>query len=343
MSLRTTTVILILTAALGVSACGDGGRPLATAPPTTEPLPTLPPVQEREPELFDGSGCLRTDAESSDCATRAEDLDAALAGTGEDDWRTLAGFVGSHWTTQPSASGITVLSETLTVAQDGPWGARGLIRNESSSEVTGLVVHARLLDSAGAPLDEVSTPVPVPGIRPGEPAPFQISSEVPAARVADVEWLTSIAAPADPSGESAGESSRDIELVNHWQRGLGDPRPVESYLYRDPVGVPHPYVAMGTAANVGGAQLSGIGVVAAFVDTSGRVLWVQEAAVVSVDAGTDLDALASPLVDPEGRPASGSFAAVAPGAAADFLVVVPAPGAPEALDDASVYLWGWGS
>jgi hypothetical protein len=339
-SLAIRLVIGVLLTAIALSGCGDGDPPAqvtvgGSSQSGNAALPTLPPIDERNPGQFASDGCAATSS-GSDCSVTADQIDEAQAGTGEADWRVLAGFVGPRWTTAVGGS-VRILEDTVAVGASATWSATGLVRNEQANAVGAITVRATLLDAGGAEVGTASTEALVPVVRPGEPAPFEIHADVAAGQVASVQWSVT-AAPA------AEASNRDVELGVLWQRGLADPRPVDLYLYRDPTSGPHPLVVFGSATAVGPSAVTGAAVVGAWLDADGRVIAVAPATVarpegVALDedgparAGEVLPELAGPPAAPR----------LEPGEAADVLLVLDAADAPPAVDDAQLMLWGMGS
>jgi len=302
---RLGALALVLACVGGASAyatVAQGGGDSAT-------VPTLPPLEERAPDLYDDEGCLRVEAGEVDCTTTAGEVDDALAddvGT-----RHLAGYVGDHYSEELSGD-VVVLEDTVSRATDGPFAASGLVRNERTAAVGAVEVSAHLLDAGGSELAVASAPVPVAPLRPGEPAPFEVQSEVAAASVAAVTWTVS-AAPA----EDARPPSREIELTTYWEEPGGAREPVHLYFYDDPATAPLPYLLFGGLSNRAGVDVGPPRVVAAWLDEAGRVVRVD-----SVDAVAP-DGSASAGLDEDG--------------VADFLLVEDTPaGAP----GVAVELWG---
>lgn len=293
--LRLVAVLAVAASALG--ACGssrpadevtaaqgpvaEGAVEASTAVPATtpappigvdgEPLPTLPPIDERHPEQFAGDGCAAT-ATGPDCGTTADDIDDTQAGDDEHDWRVLAGFVGTRWSTVPTGS-VDVLADTVTSPSAGIWWARGLVRNGTEAPVAGLQVRATLLDAAGAELAAVEAPVGLPVVRSGEPAPFElVTDDVTVDQVHTVVWST-VHQPATTA------PVRELEWTTYWQRGTGDPRPVDTYLFTDPADGSRPFVVFGAAALVGSAPVDELVVLGAWIDPTGRIQAVAEGIV----------------------------------------------------------------
>ena len=302
-------LLVAVTATLGGAVAYASSAQEGTGEP---PVPTLPPLEEREGDLYDDDGCLRVEVDESDCSTQAGDLDEALAddvGT-----RHLAGYVGDHYADEVTDGDVVVLEETVGRSAGGPFAASGLVRNERSWAVGDVEVTARLLDAGGAELAVASADVPVTPLRPGEPAPFTVASDVPAESVAEIAWTVS-AAPADDVAPAA----RDIELTTYWEEPGGARAPVSLYFYADPATPELPYLLFGGLTNRAGEDVAQPSVVAAWFDDAGRVVRVSR-----VDA-----------VAPDGSPAAG----LDDGGVADFLFVEPGVGVP----GPAVELWAAGS
>lgn len=271
-------------------------------------LPTLPPVEERLPGAYDEDGCLIL-SEGRDCAASADQLDEALAG--DESARTLSGFEGPLFVTDLSAGVVAVLTDTVRTATSGPWQAEGLLRNETTSPVIAPMVTAVLRGADGAELDRVTAAALVAPVRPGEPAPFTLVSDVEAAAVADVDWSVT-----DDGGEPPA-GTRDLELTTYFAEPAGTREALDLYLYQETGRGPFPFVLYGSITD--GADVDAVQptVVAAWLDDDGRVRAVAESAAV----------------DPDGRPSQ----TLAPGELSDFLLTVS--GDADGLDSAPLLLW----
>jgi hypothetical protein len=337
-----------------------GVRGAAGADPDLLPLPTLPSVSERHPERFDRSGCA-LEPDGRDCQAGAAGIDAAQVGDTDDDWRHLRGFSGMGWTTRATDE-VSLLDGSLRIAPTGAWRATGLVRNGQRHPVAAPTVTATLFDAHDEALDTVHATVSLAVLRPGEPAPFELRSDVDAATVVSVRW--SIDEPgaagddhedgadpttADPTtvdrlrtdrafAAATALPARDLELSVLWQRFPDDPRPADLYLHRDPPDGPRPLVVFGQAVAVGPGTVTGTRVLGAWIDEGGRVLAVAEATVAR-PVGVDLDALAG--VDPAGT--DWAPPDLAPGEAADVVLVFDAEGLPAGIADARLVLWGTGA
>jgi hypothetical protein len=274
-------------------------------------LPTLPPLEEREPGVFDGDGCLVVDGE---CTLQADELDAVAAGVPGDEFRSLEGFTGPRYTTDLHRAAVLVLEGTVTPAESpgGTWTALGLARNETDSAVGRVEVSARLLDTSGAELGVATGTTAVAPLRPGEPVPFTVTSSVPAAQVASVEW-SAAAAPAE-----ADAPARAAEITTYWTEVAGEREAVSVDGYTDPAGT-KPHVVFGSITGLDGADIADPTVVAAWFDADGRVQHIAEVRAISLAGHDELDQLEAADIG-------------------DFLLVVDGPVAP-ALAASELGLW----
>lgn len=272
-------------------------------------LPTLPAVEERLPGSYDADGCLLL-AEGRDCGARADDVDEALVGN--EAGRTLAGFQGPLFTTDVSAGVVTVLEDTVTASVAGPWRAQGLVRNETTSPVLDAEITAVLRDGAGAEIERVVATALVAPVRPGEPAPFVLESELDAAAVASVEWSV-----VDAGGEPV-PGTRDLELTTWFVEPAGEREPLSAEIFGESGEGPFPHVVYGSVTNLADIDAPRPAVVGAWLGEDGRVRAVTASTpAVTVDGGP-LDTLA-------------------PDALGDFVLRVDGDGG--GLDAAPMLLW----
>lgn len=272
----------VLVVVVGASLVGCAAP--VTAPGTAlAPAPPAPTLPEHLPGADDGIVL-----PSPSPAAEAEVLEPS---TTHVPVAEVAGYTGDDWAELLDGE-VTVLAESVTV-RDGT--VQGLVRNGRSTPAGPVTVSA-----AG-----VTTTVSLPVLRSGEPAPFLLEV-ADLADDADVEVVVE-------AQDASGEPARGLRLGTFWQRGVGDPEPVDTYLYTDPGTGPHPAVALGSAQAA--EAVEGLVVAAAWIDADGRVLAVDPTAELQA---SDLRA----------------------GAAVDFLV---AASGPAALDDARLVLWASGS
>lgn len=176
-----------------------------------------------------------------------------------------------------TGEGVIVLPETVQTATSGPWRALGLVRNETTKEVKA-TLQATLLDAAGTVLDRPTAEILVDPLRPGEPAPFDLSSSVAGAAVDQVRWEVRVAAP---SGSTRRFHVEDDQLGTY-----GDPR-TRSGIRPGP---PYPYVEDASATNASGMVVHNPTLVGAWVGDSPE------------HRGKVLHVVTVPLHDDRGRP-----------------------------------------
>ena len=271
---RGVTVGLIsVVVAAAASVAGHMVAEGASTSTSPAPLPTLPPPSVLEPSLFDSNNCpLMPVAGDPNAAWRGvcgPDSGSKPTAPGPQEWLTLRGYSGSHYAGSLSTGNVAVDDGSVMATTSGTWRARGLVRNQTAS-ATGAVVTANLYDGAGQALGAAKAAAALDMIRPGEPAPFEVSSSVPATNVADVRWsVTQVAARPGVS--------RNLLITRSWDLPFGD-RAAADNLYKDPVGgAPYPYVLAGAVENLSNAALPRAGVVVAWVDDQGRVLYIARA------------------------------------------------------------------
>jgi hypothetical protein len=258
--------VLLLAVVTGVLADAQEGQPAT-------PLPTLPPVSVLEPGLFDANGCQRVPPPDPLPPSAPWTVECGLSmgadveePEGASAWRNLLGFVGPYYATELRAGEVVLLQESVIVSTQGTWEAWGLVRNETT-QPAGAVVSASLFATDGTLLATPSAAVQVDPLRPGEPGPFAISSDIGASRVARIDWSVQ-------SAVSGSNSPRDFLILQHWTLPYGD-RPPFELVYSDPDGPPpYPFVLAGDVENLRSAEVGRPTVVVAWVDENMRVRWV---------------------------------------------------------------------
>jgi hypothetical protein len=296
--MRARTPLLVTGLALAaVAAPGAWALATASSPDPAPALPELPSVAEQVAGLYDADGCLVTGPGQADCTVRADDVDEALSHGPATETRHLEGFVGSRWLGQVSGRGPVVVAPSVTLGTTGSFTASGLARNEGSTLVDTLEVTAQLLDDSGAVLATETVAGAVHDVRPGEPVPFTLQSDVPASAVARVEW----SATATGEGDAA---ARAFAWTPYWERPVGGPA-VDLYLHRDSRG-PRPYLLFGAAASVGSTSVDQPEVVVAWLTADGHLASIATAplsapdgsALSALDAGASADALVTAAANP---------------------------------------------
>jgi hypothetical protein len=156
---------------------------LSTATLLRPPLPKVPSFKEKDPELYDKSGCLPTE-EGPKCGP----ITSSKGPDPEPRSLTLRGFKGTYYAPAVADDGVKLLAETVSVGGDDHWQAWGLVRNEYLHDVGHVNVTAVLYGESNTVLAKTSGLVLVDSLRPGEPGPFKLTAEPPANAVARVEW-----------------------------------------------------------------------------------------------------------------------------------------------------------
>lgn len=213
------------------------------------------------PDYYDTAGC----AAPADLSAlpEPEPLDGA---------RRLHGYNGPYYSPLVAGGTVRVLDGTVrspAPAEGGTWSAAGLVRNETAAPATNVTVTARLFGVADLPLGEVTATVPVRTLRPHEPAPFEMTSTASSLLVLRVEYVVryDVAATAGP---------RSLVISELWREPYNDRAPIVDDFYSDPASGPLPTLLSGSVANQG-EEVSNPGVVAAWLDDSGRVIDVATA------------------------------------------------------------------
>jgi hypothetical protein len=207
------------------------------------------------------------------------------------DWKKLGGFYGPYYATKLEAGEVIILEEAVTTTVEGGWRAWGLVRNETEKPVGEVTVKASLIGADGAILDTPSAQVPVDPLRPGEPGPFALASQVEAAKVASVKWSVE----SGPPNPRVPPEAREVELrLVDWTVPYGASSPTRSKLQE--MGLlkaddSYPYVLCGSVQNWSQVELLEPGVVAAWLDGEGRVIWMAETEL-KIRGGAPLPALA---------------------------------------------------
>jgi len=124
-------------------------------------------------------------------------------------------------------------------------------------------VNATLLGRDGTILDRVSVKVPVSVLRPGEPGPFKIVSNISVSDVAQVEWSV------EP-GALNPAVSRDFIVQPFWEVPFG----VSEWRGVKRNDSPYPYILSAGFRNLG-SRIQRATLVVAWLDENNRVVWVE--------------------------------------------------------------------
>ena len=189
-------------------------------------------------------------------------------------YRELLGFHGPYYTSQPSANAVVILPETITtlVPSGGGFSALGLVRNELATQLIGSVtINAKLFNKAGKVIAAPSTEVLVSPLRPGEPAPFELTAPVSFKDVADISWHVSWQVESD---KSKGEVRNVIFSFfiggnESWGARRSGPTPW------DIPGHPYYWLETGYVKNNSDLDISNPKMVVAWIDPKNKVLAVE--------------------------------------------------------------------
>ena len=228
-------------------------------------LPELPPVWELYPDVYDKDGCLQVPADEGGGRRCGPPAMVFPIDHSPETHRVLKGFIGRYYASLVNGNAVTVLQESLTIADSGTWRAWGLVRNETMRNVGNVTVSATLFGRDGTLLDRVSAKVPVSVLRPGEPGPFTIRSTISVSDVARVEWSV------EP-GALNPAVSRDFIVQPFWEVPFG----VSEWRGVKRNDSPYPYVLSAGFTNLG-SRIQRATLVVAWLDENNRVVWVETA------------------------------------------------------------------
>ena len=151
-------------------------------------------------------------------------------GFGAMPWRRLMGFEGPYYATEVRGTGVHVMTASVGLTAADSWSVVGLVRNDTERIATDIIVTARLTRPDGGELASASAPVAVRNVRPGEPAPFAISTTAPLSAVGGVQWEVAVR----PAGAAAAMSAHGRDLARPVDLALGPrgrPQPAASLLH----------------------------------------------------------------------------------------------------------------
>jgi len=241
------------------------------------PLPTYPPIWERSPEGFSEES-LKTFREENPPVPYSILRDMIDENTTVD----FKGFIGQFYLSKVTSNEIKVLEQTVNIQnENGMWTARGLIRNETLNSVDVAYVKAILRDDAGNILEEPEAKVLVNSIRPGEPAPFFITSNTDFELVNQIEWYVK-------EGDTIPSSfSRDFVIYNYYELPYG----TTSYNGIERVDDPLSYVLQIGTENLG-EDVDKASIIVVWVDDAGKIFWLEESELDSNYHGVKKDSRA---------------------------------------------------
>lgn len=306
-ALATASSVLLLTLA-GVACGADQDRLEADAPATAPPAPPLTTSQSPTDHVTS----LPRPSFPPESGTPAPPMPGEPT-PGERDFGAYLGYVGP-WFARPTDGGKpSIISDSIYFSKSGQWAASGMLRNEGTRHLANVTVEAMLhLVGAKAEVIPVLATVPIEPLRPGEPAPFYLSFDVPVEVVRSVTWSVSAATVADELTDT-----RRLELETFWTRPYGDGPRHDGYPLTDRIEPPYPYVLFGGLQSRAQSAFSEVVVWLAFIDDQERVRFVERAHIVG--------------------PTNGDT--VKPGSARDFLFVENDELTGENLNDLRVAFW----
>ncbi len=243
-------------------------------------LPTLPAPSVRFPGLFDERGCALLTETGGQRTRVCPAPPQPSADVSADGSRRLLGYEGPHYATGVTGAGVEILPATIGVPPNGNWKALGMVRNDTQWTVDAIEVTATLERLDGTPLETVRATVPVRGVRPGEPAPFALSSTTSRASVALVRWATSYRRAPSPSATSRRRIEIALVRTLSDARGsglLGESNAADSS--SDDQQPSSGEVAWGTLRSWSESPIRRPAVVAMWLDAEGRALALGSARV----------------------------------------------------------------
>lgn len=166
-------------------------------------------------------------------------------------YNSLLGFYGPYYNIKDLDGQVRVLDSTVFVWPREYWRATGLLRNQTCEAVriTGLTAH--LFGPHGEVLTVETATLPVNEARAGEPVPFVIESSIVSSEITAVEWEVQHA----PT--QIGSRSLKFQFYEDGQR------PNEAG-----------YWLSGSVFNVGDTIAEDVHIVAAWLDSMDRVIYV---------------------------------------------------------------------
>lgn len=226
--------------------------------------PHLPARQEMYPEIYDGKGCLKQLSRDGGGSICPPNKDPHPTPVPKNPSKMLRGYRGKYYAEEVDSHQVVVMQESLSFPADSNWISLGLVRNETTVEVDELSVTATIYNGSGDQIGRLNAEVLVPLLRPGEPAPFIVRSDIPRDSVSRVEWAVS-------SKPSSTIVHRDFEIKKTREMQFGAP----SFKGHPRVDSPYPYVLSVSTRNLG-PTTKNPRLVVAWLDEKGRVIWLEQ-------------------------------------------------------------------
>jgi hypothetical protein len=148
----------------------------------------------RYPTLYDENDCLIL----PDIEGGGSECDQVIVAPGEvdppnrDAWKDLLGFQGNFFADEVTGEGVVLLPGSVSSPQAESWRATGLVRNETTVAKPPVSVSTLLYDASGSLLDAPRAATGIGAVRPGEPAPFMVTSDIAANRVRSWDWCVTV-------------------------------------------------------------------------------------------------------------------------------------------------------
>lgn len=219
-----------------------------------------------------------------------------------DETKLLLGYYGPYYNVKDLNGEVIVLKKTIRTGNGNDlWKATGIVRNQSCQAIHIDSIEAEAFDSRGESLGIALAAVSVKELRPGEPAPFTVEANLPLATVGSVLWRV---------------NSRPISrLDNHLRINVYENRQAEGQSL---------YSLFGSLTNTSNETLSKVSVVAAWLDSQGRLIYL---------AYPKMRSAKDPLK-------TKSEVSLAPKGVEDFVYTTNDPYVVALLKDSQIALWG---
>jgi hypothetical protein len=193
-----------------------------------------------------------------------------------DAFKNLYGYSGPYYNTTDLDNRVAVLDSSVNIWPSASWKATGLLRNQTGKSVHIRSLTVRLLGSDGKVIATVSAQLPLDDLRPGEPGPFMIQTAVPSVYVKSYSWQV--------ENDPVQDGPRSIVL------GID-----ESGIFNGT-----DYLLFGSLRNAATTTAEGVGVIAAWLDKQGKVLYVASPKIrLQSDPTKTLDSMNLPAGDEE--------------------------------------------
>ncbi|MEO6191616.1 MAG: FxLYD domain-containing protein [Thermoanaerobaculia bacterium] len=168
-----------------------------------------------------------------------------------DESRNLVGYSGPYYNVEELTGNVAVLERTLYNWPTNNWHVTGLLRNQTCMDIRVSSITAHLIGPSGKEVRIETATVPISDLRPGEPAPFDLSSPIPRENVERVEWQIGYATTTE-------SPVRTFSFLVYQSRQITSSS----------------YLLFGSIQNLGSSSARGTHIVAAWLDSSGRVRYV---------------------------------------------------------------------